>query len=88
MHPFLLAPYIWKSKKCFFNSEKKITMIFRYIFLGAGVGAGVVWVHHKNLSAGAVRVKNDGSLCSLPKTVGVQGTIASNFIRIKFRIYC
>ena len=48
VHSFLLAAYIWKSKKYFFNLEKKIkkiTMIFRYIFLGASVGA--VRVHHK-----------------------------------------
>ena len=40
---------------------------FTYIFLSAGAGTGVVRVDHKKPSAGAVRVrvKNDGSFCSL-----------------------
>ena len=39
----------------------------RIIFLSAGAGTGVVRVDHKKPSAGAVRVrvKNDGSFCSL-----------------------
>jgi len=38
---------------------------FTYIFLSAGAGTGVVRVDHKKPSAGAVRVKNDGSFCTL-----------------------
>ena len=40
---------------------------FTYIFLSAGAGTGVVRVDHKKPSAGVVRVrvKNDGSLCTL-----------------------
>ena len=42
---------------------------FTYIFLSAGAGTGVVRVDHKKPSAGAVRVrvKNDGSFCTLHK---------------------
>ena len=42
-------------------------MIFRYIFLGAGASAGAVRVHHKKWVRVRVwvRVKNDGSLCTL-----------------------
>ena len=43
---------------------------FTYIFLSAGAGTGVVRVDHKKPSAGAVRVKNDGSFCTLG--VGVE----------------
>ena len=43
---------------------------FTYIFLSAGAGTGVVRVDHKKPSAGAVRVrvKNDGSFCTLHVT--------------------
>ena len=40
-------------------------MIFRYIFLGASMGAGAVRVHYKKWVRVRVRVKNDGSLCTL-----------------------
>ena len=67
VHSFLLAAYIWKSKKYFFNLEKKIkkiTMIFRYIFLGAGVGAGAPRNTHKKRTQCGCKCgyKNDGSL--------------------------
>ena len=44
---------------------------FTYIFLSAGAGTGVVRVDHKKPSAGAVRVrvKNDGSFCTLHKSL-------------------
>ena len=44
---------------------------FTYIFLSAGAGTGVVRVDHKKPSAGAVRVrvKNDGSFCTLLQTI-------------------
>ena len=46
---------------------------FTYIFLsaGAGTGTGVMRVDHKKPSAGAVRVrvKNDGSFCTLTTVI-------------------